>query len=250
MKTASLLDQFSKKSYPFLILESSFDLLEYSFARYNIASQESADFLIQFRGQSFYSDPSDFLAHEYSWKNTTGNKRIAAQLLKREEVTNLQSYSEAVSALNSRVIQTMQKIINRGEKVRINYNGGYCPVKNLEEYQSVQRISTEEMKKFVYSPPRPEEIVEDEPTDKSKWYSEYNYCGPHVFSYDKYCGSLDIPVHTLFDFNNHVFFDTQRYSIVGYGDGSQITIRPKANTIVLLAFDAKTGEEFWFHIGE
>lgn len=139
---------YKQKEYDFIILESLEDAEIYAKINAEIKSHQAINFWMGFKSQTFRQRPSDYYIHEEPQDNIMGAVLSIKLSFSQSPVSLVQycSYSDnIISDMNS----CIYKYINRGEFVRINAIGGYCPVKSLGGYKTVRDITEIEMFNFL-----------------------------------------------------------------------------------------------------
>ncbi len=155
MKLATLKykgDSFGMKGnvYSFLFLENMQDVLFYQSINEQIKSRQSVNFWIGFKSQTFRPDIVNFAAHEAESDNAI-SRFMAAELAWRGTSTSLIDYCGIADNIINEIHAMMKKFILNGQLVRVQKNGGYCPIKSEDyaEYDSIVEINEQEMYNFL-----------------------------------------------------------------------------------------------------
>lgn len=136
------------KKYSFICLETEQDADSYSHVNAEIKAHQSVNFWMGFKSQTFRQSPSDYYEHEESQDNIMG-AALSVKLSFAQKPVSLVEYcndsDNIINEMNNRIF----KYIRRGDKVRINSNGGYCPISDFEGYEIVKDITEIEMFNFL-----------------------------------------------------------------------------------------------------
>lgn len=139
-----LTNTYRDKKYLFICLENKQDADVYSKVNAEIKSHQAVNFWMGFKSQTFHASPSDYYAHEEPADNIMGAALSLKMSLAQKPVSIIDYCNDSdsiINYMNSRIYQ----YLNRGDMVRINSAGGYCPIQSLEEYETISDISEMEM---------------------------------------------------------------------------------------------------------
>lgn len=242
MKTAFLTER--GKRYKFLLLEDHLDALNYSIARNDTFSANAATLWVDYfkeENKGHFSSPSDFVAHMR--RKYVGDNALAGFLM---EGCTLNEFLTKIADQMDRFTKNILNIIQTGNIARINTNGGFCPIKNLDGFEEIATISIDQMKEFMRNPPKTQDVntPQEQPAVEENWYIRYEKLPPHKFNHESWCGTRNVSIE-IFSREKNCFLES-RYELLGYGDATQIPFRPRSG-IVIYAFDNQNCEEFWFH---
>ena len=138
------------ENYSFICLESNNDVLIYKVINEQIKSKQAVDFWFGFKSQTFRKSISDYAVHEA--ESTNGMAFILATKLEfSEKPTSIADYCGFADDIINDMHKSMFEFIDKGKMVRINRNGGYCPIDNLDEYHTAVDINEQEMFNYIVS---------------------------------------------------------------------------------------------------
>lgn len=136
------------KKHSFICLESKEDADTYSKINDKIKSRQAVSFWMGFKSQNFRATPLDYLVHEVSDNNSIASV-LAAKMQCKEEPTSLVQYCNYSDNIINDMNNCIYRYINRGDKVRLNVAGGYCPIRDIEGYESAEDINEQQMLNFL-----------------------------------------------------------------------------------------------------
>jgi len=73
----------------------------------------------------------------------------------------------------------------------------------------------------------------------------YKKLSPVKFEFDNFCLLSGYNHNDIFEKNGN--FKNNRFSVLGYCDGTSLTVRPRTNSIGVMLFDNENNIGFWIH---
>ena len=139
-----------------LALYNSDDVIKYFDVKMNKVSDESAKaWFGVVKGQEKFLEPGEYTATE----------RIANMLLstlKNGESMSMNDYSLKMGSIQTSVMNSMLKHVDKGTPVRVNSAGGYCPLSVFTVLDQVDIKEREELVRFVYNGKVPMKLEDKE----------------------------------------------------------------------------------------
>lgn len=137
------------KTFNFLCIENMQDAEYFTGINSILKSKQAINFWMGFKSQNFRSTPMDYLCHEdRESKNGIANV-LALQMSLSEKPTSIADYCSNADKLIMNMNSSILDIVDKGKMVRVFYNGGYCPIENLEEYSEVWDINEQEAYNYL-----------------------------------------------------------------------------------------------------
>ncbi len=136
--------------WDFLCLETVDDLSAYQIINEQIKSKQAVGFWFGFKSQTFRQSIMDYALHEVDRNNGMAHV-LAMKLNSSQKKTSIVEYCTIADELISDMHASMLKYIDKEQFVRINKTGGYCPLKDIEEYYNIEEIDVQEMCNYLLS---------------------------------------------------------------------------------------------------
>ena len=113
-----------------------------------IKAKQAISFWTGFKTSKFYKDPLSYNQHQK--ENNPVSQILALRLTTSEKEVSIVDYCNKSDDLIERMNKNIFEIIELEKKfVKINSNGGYCPINNFSDCESVIDINEEEMYCFL-----------------------------------------------------------------------------------------------------
>lgn len=147
MKLLKLHSERDKQSYQFTCLETVEDVDKYRAVNEQVKSRQAVGFWFGFKSQTFRKEPLNYAVHEEN-TNTIGLV-LATKMNFSESPISIIDFCTMSDDIINGMHESMYRLVNQGNMIRINKRGGYCPIDSFDEYQEVLPMNEQEMYNFL-----------------------------------------------------------------------------------------------------
>lgn len=146
MKIVTSIDHQSKK-HKLLVIENHEELNAFTEISQLLRSKQSVSFWFGLKSSWYANDALSYVGHEAG--NAAIEQALAIKMTFAEKMSIVDFCNTADTYINQ-MHENMLKFMDKGEFIRVNYHGGYCPIKpDLSGYDEVIEINHQQMYNYL-----------------------------------------------------------------------------------------------------